>query len=248
MFKGFAFVLLAVFLGLSVISGSSESGVGFFLITGFTFALGCGSAMFFSLPPGFLNETFGPVREQLPSTPEVLAAQIESVAAVIRQDGLLALEGKRREIRNPGLKYLLKKIMDGFEGKDLVPLIANQRVRRGELLDEAALVLARLNGFLPQVGLVQSLILISTILSQAPRSKDAVGVAQAFLPFLISLVLQMVFESFGAQLISQKRSECELYFSVLEEGVVGIQKGENPDLVRDRIRARIDSKPSWAES
>ena len=239
---------LLAFLGLSVISSSSESGFGFMILTSITFAIGSMSALFFSIPPGFFDSILGPIREALPSSPEALANQIESIAAVIRQDGLLALEGKRREIRNTGLKYLLKKIMDGFEAKDLIPLIENQKMRRRELVDEVASVLNRLSGFLPQVGLVQSLILISGILSQSTRSKDAIGVAQAFLPFLMSLVLQMILESFGAQAISMKRTENELYFSVLEEGVVGIQKGENPELVRDRIRARITPRPNWTES
>jgi flagellar motor component MotA len=248
MFKGIAFVLLGVFLGLSVISGSSDSGFGFILLTAFTFAIGCGSVFFFALPAGFVQSVMAPIRGTLPSQPETLAAQIESIATVIRQDGLLALEGKRREIRNSELRSLLKRIMDGFESKDLIPLIENQRVRRGELLDEASRVLDRFSGYLTQVGLVQSLILISVILSQSQKSKDAIGVAQAFLPFLIALISQIVLDSFGSQFISEKRDECELYFSVLEAGIVGIQKGENPELVRDRIRARIDSKPTFKES
>ena len=108
MFKGFAVIALGVFLGLALASASMDAGPGFFILSILTLGAGGGFVYLAAIPRDFFRAVWLPVREPLPGTPASLAAEIDSVAGVIRQDGLLALESKRRELRSPELKFFLK--------------------------------------------------------------------------------------------------------------------------------------------
>jgi len=248
MFKGFAVIALGVFLGLTLASASLEAGAGFFALS--LLASGAGAVFVFlvSIPQGFYESIRGLIREPLPGSPESLAREIDSITTVIRQDGLLALEGKRRELKSRELKFFLKRIMDGFESADLLPVIRNRSCRRLELIEEAEEFLLRFSGFFVQTGLVQSLILVSAVLLGGARARDAIGISHALFPFVAVLVGQILLEAGARGLLDRKRSEGRLYFSVLEEGVAGIQRGENPELVRERIASRISAVSVWNEN
>jgi flagellar motor component MotA len=247
MFKGFAVLALGVFLGLTFVSVSFDAGAGFFVLSLATLGVGAGFVFLVSIPQGFLESTWAPVCEALPGSAEALAREIDSIATVIRQDGLLALEGKRRELRSPELRFFLKRIMDGFESADLLPLIRNRSSRRLEMIEEAECAVIRFCGFFVQAGLVQSLILISAVLLGGARSRDAIGVSHALFPFVLALTGQILIEAGVRGMLDRKRSEGRLYFSVLEEGVAGVQRGENPELLREKIASRISPGFRWDE-
>jgi flagellar motor component MotA len=247
-FKGFAVLALVAFLALTAQATSVPLGAPFMILTLIALSLGFLSVLLFLMPRDFLSEVWTPLRNPLPDSADSMARQLESIAAVIRQDGLLALESRRKDLRNPELRVLLKRIMDGFEGKDLLPLIANQARKREELADEASAVLRRFHGFLPQAGLIQSLILMVSVLSGPRPGPQGIGIAHALLPFGISLLLQIPIESWIEGFLEQKKKDARLYFAVLEEGIAGIQIGQNPELLGDRIRSRLSAAPVWKET
>ncbi len=247
-FKGFAVLALVAFLSLTFEASSVRPGIPFLFLILVALALAFLAIFLFLMPPGFWSGVWTPLRTPLPDSPEALARQLESIAGVIRQDGLLALEGQRKDLRNPELRILLKRIMDGFESKDLLPLISNQARKHEELADEAAAVLRRFHGFLPQAGLIQSLIVIVSVLSGPRAGASGIGIAHALLPFGISLLVQIPIESWIEGFLDQRKKEARLYFAVMEEGVSGIQIGQTPELIGDRIRARLSASPVWKES
>ncbi len=248
MIKGIAGFTFIVFLGLSWFQCGLSPGISFFMMVLLTTLMGVIALFGLGVTQGFMDEVWGPLNSGATQGSVKLAQQIESIATLIRQDGLLALEAKRKEIRDPFFRHLLKKVMDGFESKDLVPLIQNRAEKRMDLANLASDGLGRLTGLVPTVGLIQSLFLLAEILSPGNRPADLVGVSSVFLPFLVALVIQLIFETGFGRLISQRREEDQVYFVVLEEGLTGIQQGVNPDLLSDRIRARIEVNPRWKDS
>lgn len=240
MFKGLGFAGFAIFLLLSTLLLSSAPGGGFVL--GVAFAVGLGTVSLFLLNVGSGNS--GILKEISGASnldPRELLNRIEEISTVIRQDGLLALESKRKEIRDPNLNYLLKRILDGFEGKDLIPWVLNQRDARMEGLRDLSDSLDRFLSQIPGLGLLSSLILMSGVLSRPERSKDLIGIAHVFLPFLIALGVQMLLDSEIGKRWNEARTRMDHYYAVLEAGVSGIQSGMNPELLSDRLRARIQT-------
>jgi flagellar motor component MotA len=195
----------------------------------------------FTLPSNFFDGVWNSIAAPLPQSPAGLAAQMEMLSTLIRQDGLLALESKRKEIRDSDLRYFLKRILDGFESKDLVPLIETRMRTRREHLDSAEQALLRGASWLPVFGLIPSLLLVS-------GAGAGFGLSLCFLPFIVVLLLQWFFESSITAKIHHWRMDSEIYHLILKEGVAGIQEGKNPEILRDRIRAIAGRPDAWAGS
>jgi flagellar motor component MotA len=235
MFKGVAILLFCGFLILSSwLQSSSGSGV-FFPLWLAASLLGWASVWIMTLPKGFLRRVLAPLREALPQDSVSLARQMEAISKTVREEGLLALESRKKEFVDQNLRIYLKRIVEGFEAKDLLPMIRNQLQMRDELFGEAERGLSRCFSSLPTLGLIQSLMLISKGFGAAA----SMDLFQGFFPFLAALAIQTLLESTLLRWLSDERVEVVRYFSVLEEGVEGIQQGHHPELLGDRLRARI---------
>lgn len=244
MFKGIAMVLFGGFLVLSFyLSEISEGGL-FYSIWIAAFCLGSVSVGLMTLPESFAARIWRPIRSALPQTASKLAQQLEAIAKTVREEGLLALEARKKEFVDPNLRLYLKRIVEGFESKDLLPMIENQLSYRENQFREAEAFFLRYFSYLPSLGLIQSLILISRGMEQ----KTPMDLFQALFPFLMALALQTFFEAPLIRWLTDEREETRRYFSVLEEGIDGIQQGHHPELLGDRIRARVASGVRRVES
>jgi flagellar motor component MotA len=245
MFKGLGWIGFGVFVLMNTLLTQSRPGIGFLFVAALVVLFGCGSVLLLNVPDGFFKVYKG-LQSPVSLDAGELVIRLEEISSLIRQDGLLALESRRKDLKDSNLSYLLKRIMDGFEAKDLIPWIQNQRKQKMEQLQVFEDVSDRISGLLPSVGLVSSLILISGVLSVSDRGQDSIGMAQVFTPFLITLGIQLLLDSE----IGKKRNELSLkfeqYFSTLESGISGIQSGLNPELLSDRLRVRIQTGNSWA--
>jgi len=228
-------VYLLVLFNLPGVGSSSGVAIAAILSVVFGFL----SAFGFTLPSNFFEGVWNSIAVPLPQSPGSLATQMEMLSSLIRQDGLLALESKRKEIRDPDLRYFLKRILDGFESKDLVPLIETRMRARRERLDSAEQSLLRGASWLPVFGLIPSLLLIS-------GTGASFGLSLCFLPFILVLLLQWFLESSISAKIHLWRMDSEIYHLILKEGVAGIQEGKNPEILRDRIRAIAGRPDAWA--
>jgi flagellar motor component MotA len=245
MFKVFGFAGFGLFVFSSALLIRSDAGIVFFLgVLGSTL-IGCASVLLLSLPGRWegIRNVIGGWRNR--EVGELVAA-IEEVTSVIRQDGLLALESRRKELKDQNLGYLLKKIMAGFEAKDLIPWIHSQRNLNRESIQILLEMSERFAGLVPATGLVSSLILLSGVLSAPDRPRELIGVAQTFIPFMITLALQVLLDSGLGKKFAELRVVSEQYYEILEIGVSGIQSGLNPELLSDRMRARIRTGLTWA--
>jgi flagellar motor component MotA len=194
MFKGLGWIGFGVFVLMSTLLVQSGPGVGFFLGAAFVVILGCASVFLLNFPDGFFKIYKG-LHSPMSLDANELVTRLEEISSLIRQDGLLALESRRKELKDSNLIYLLKRIMDGFEAKDLIPWIQNQRKQKMEQLQVFEDVLDRVLGLLPSVGLGSSLILISGVLSGSDRGQDLIGMAQVFTPLLMTLGVQLLLDS-----------------------------------------------------
>jgi len=241
MFKGLGLVGFGVFCLVSTLLLRTEPGPVFWAASLASVLFGCASLWLILIPEGASG--FGLAFESaLPQGARSLALQIGDVCSIIRQDGLLALEAKRKEIRDPHLAYLLKRILDGFESKELIPWVRNVSQSEEDRFRGFSSRVDRLIGSIPGVGLVASLILISGVLSDSGKTPGVVGIAQIFTPFLMALVIQILLDAVVSRRLLHRKAEVALYFSTLEDGIFGIQSGLNPELLTERLLARLPSE------
>jgi flagellar motor component MotA len=247
MIKSLGIFLMVLFAGFSYQLGDFAPGFALYFMMFLTLASGGAGIWCLLMPEHFMDEVWSKSREALPMGLQKLSLELESISALVRQEGLFALESRRKDIRDPMLRYLLKKVMDGFEQAALVPIIRNQMDRRLELTLRSESVMERYFSLLPTVGLIPSLSMMMQAL--LPGKEGGAGlIAVSLLPFALSLLFQLLVQAWNGSFFEAQREDIRLYFSLLQEGLIGIQEGQNVELLRDRMRARSQVNPKWVDS
>jgi flagellar motor component MotA len=176
--------------------------------------------------------------------PEAMIRELETLARTVRQEGLLALESRRKDLKDPFLRHLMKKVMDGHEKSALLPLVRSQCETRYRIIELNRDFFDRFTGLIPLVGLVPTLIVLGSLLMRS----GAIGFGLAFVPFGFMLFAQLVLEAAFGGRFESLREEARTHFELLEEGLTCIQDGVNVELVGDRLRSKVQVNPRWADA
>lgn len=246
MIKSLGAVCLIAFLIFSHTLAGFSLGFPALFLSVLAITFGLVGVIFLTMPSEARDGGWALIRESLPMSVAHLESTLSDLSAQIRKDGLLSLEGKRKEINDSFLRYLLKKVMDGFEKAQTLPLIRNQAVRRAELIRANEIFMDRVASLIAVIGLVPALWTITRALSsQGGATSDALSVA--LIPFLMSIVLQLIAQAHYGKFFDELKEEVKLYYVVMEEGLSGIHDGQNPELLRDRMKARFVKAPVWKD-
>lgn len=248
MIKSFGVFAFLAYLLLCTQLGGFASGFSIYFLCALTLVFGAVALICFTATEDVLNGAFKEILKPLPMTAQKLIEDLEDLSSTIRRDGLLTLEAKRKDIKDAFLRYLLKKVMDGFEKAQLLPVLRNQALRRAELIRTAESFLERLNSLLPTLGLLPCLFMIMDFLNQGKSSATINSLPTVFIPFALALLIQMVLSAWSGRFFDQLKEDVKLYYVIMEEGVSGIQDGMNPELLKDKLRARFVQNPKWSES
>jgi flagellar motor component MotA len=246
MIKGFGYFALFMFLVLCSQIGGFSQGFTVWVLAILTVASGSIAFSFLQFPKELEEGMLKHLLEFETHDSKKLIGEMEELAHAVRQDGLLASESLRKDLKDPLMKYLLKRVMDGFEKVHLNQLTRNQMVRYQELFMIAKSFYDHCLQIIPVVGLITSLFMIIEFLS-LPKGSVAGSIAVVFIPFVVSLIGQQLIQAFYQERLIVALDRCRLYFTLLEEGMNGIQDGLNAELLRDKMMGRIAENPKWTE-
>jgi len=235
MIKGFGIFSFVLFLLLSTQIGSFGPGFAIWFLSFILIVTGTiASAMYF-LPPAFVPKAFLPIEYYAWVKPVALIESIHEISDLIRKEGLLSLESIRSSIRDPWLQYSTKKMMEGFEVKAILPVIRNEGTKAQALFVEAETYKDRVLGTVPLYGLAGSLMHLIEFLSK----KEPHLAAASFVPFLISVLIQLALSLWVQKRLDYLADQSRNYHAVLEDGIAGLGEGISADVLKDRLMARI---------
>ena len=159
-----------------------------------------------------------------------LVDQLVDLAMLARQSGLLALEEKAEEIKDPFLKQSVLMIVDASDPDKVREMLEKQMDDMIARHDEAAGLYEKASAYAPAFGMIGTLIGLINMLKGL--NLDGGGGAS-------SLGADMSVANIFCQPIAKKlrvrESEEELYCSTVIEGLMGIQAGENPKMLREHL-------------
>jgi len=236
MIKGFGIFSFLVFLMLCTQIGEFGPGFGIWFLSFLLITSGLAADALFLFPKSFERHGFKKLLVFADRNPETLVTTIAEIAEVVRKDGLLATEGLRKDLKDPWLVYALKKMMDGHEKSVIVQVIRNEHLHFHEQFLNLEKYKERLSNSIPLFGLVGSLAHLIHFLAK----DDPSLIAASFIPFLLSILLQILFNAWAQGNIDFLTDQHRSYYAVLENGVSGIQDGVNAEVLRDQLMARID--------
>lgn len=244
MIKGLGVFLMVLFAGFSFQLDGFGPGLSFMIVLVLTLASGCGAVYCLSAPEAWEPGDWARLGAPFSLDAEALIRELENLARTIRQEGLLVLESRRKDLKDPFLRHLMKKVMDGHEKSALLPMIRSQCETRLRLIDLTRDFFQRFTGLLPLVGLVPTLVMLASMLLKPGAS--ALGLA--FVPFGFTLFLQLVLEAGMGSRFESLREEARAHYDLLEEGLSCIQDGVTVELVGDRLRSKVQLNPRWADA
>lgn len=245
MIKGIGYAALLVFLVLGTQIGSVGGGAVFVVYALLMVATGAAGYACIQLPQVFSDGSTKKLNAFRSFDPHKLIHDFAELANTIRRDGLLASEAARKELSDPFLRYLLKRIMDGYERAHLVQSIRNQSMRTHEVASFVEAWIENTAQALPTAGLIATLFQMIAVLGSTDPNAP---VATALVPLLIGVLLQPVVSARLRNPFFASLDHARLYFILMEEGVSGIQEGINAELLRDKLNCRLLESPKLVES
>src|SRR5688572_29221126 len=163
--------------------------------------------------------------------------QIIQFAALARKEGVLALEPKVAEIDDPFLKKGLQLVIDGMPAdmvRDILEIemdVEKQRHAIGKRMME------QMGAFAPAFGMVETLIgLVQMLSNLSDPSKIGAGMAGALVgTFYGAFAANMLFLPMAGKLDVRAKQEFRMR-ELMIEGIVAIQSGEKPQLIREKLK------------
>ncbi|MBI5513518.1 MAG: flagellar motor protein [Deltaproteobacteria bacterium] len=169
-----------------------------------------------------------------------LVEEIVGYANQARRDGILALEKVAASASDPFLGKALMMAIDGADSnalRETMELSIGQHEEHGE---DAAKVFEAAGGYCPTVGIIGAVLgLIHVMSNLSDIAKVGSGIAAAFVATIYGVAAaNILFLPLAGRIKLQVRDEVNLRQLALV-GVLAIQEGMNPKLVRERLGAFV---------
>ncbi|MCC6141031.1 flagellar motor protein [Nitrospira lenta] len=163
---------------------------------------------------------------------------ILDLATVSRKQGLLALEGKLKDIKDPFFKKGVQLIVDGTDPKAVHEILEIEVEHHEEAGVKAAKVWEAAGGYAPTVGILGAVLgLIHVMENLADPSKLGGGIAVAFVATVYGVGLANLFFLPFANKIKMKLKEESGARNIIIMGLVGLAQGENPRLLQEKLES-----------
>jgi len=157
-----------------------------------------------------------------------------------RREGILGLENDMKYIVDPFFKKSIQLVIDGTETTVLKTILETEIAYVEERHKKGIILFQKLGGFSPTLGIIGTVLgLIHTLSSVENPERMATAIAGAFIATLWGVALaNLVYLPIGDKL--RLRHEEELSnLDLIMEGVISIQSGDNPRVVRTKLLSFI---------
>jgi chemotaxis protein MotA len=164
------------------------------------------------------------------------------VANVARREGILALEETVNEMQDPFFKKGIMLIIDGSEQELVRGIMETELSFIRDRHSSSQAVLLQMSSFSPAYGMIGTLVgLINMLGSLTEMETLGPNMAIALVTTFYGVILaNLLFTPFAKKLKSVGDDEI-LRKELLLEGMLSIQDGENPRLIREKLNSFISN-------
>jgi chemotaxis protein MotA len=173
-------------------------------------------------------------------TPQQEIERIIQYANLARKEGLLALESKLQEVDDRFFAKGIQLVIDGFSAdtvRDIMDLehsFQQQRHAMGKKMFETMATMA------PAFGMIGTLVgLVQMLANMSDPSAIGSGMAVALLTTFYGAVIANVFMLPLAAKLDLRAKEEALLRSLMIEGIVAVQSGEKPQLIKEKLKGYL---------
>lgn len=168
---------------------------------------------------------------------------IIQIANIARREGLLALEDAMEEIENPFLKKGIMLIVDGADTELVKSILQTEIAFIQERHSQGQSVILTMASYAPAYGMIGTLIgLINMLKNLSDYGALGPNMAIALVTTFYGVVLaNLIFTPIAKKLKAQSDAE-NLQKELYMEGLLSIQDGENPRIIKDKLTSFLSRK------
>ncbi len=168
---------------------------------------------------------------------------LSTMADQARREGLLALEKQSKEAEDAFLRKGLMMVVDGVDPKQVKEILEIEIKQMAERHAEGIGLLEKAGGYAPTFGIIGTVMGMIVILQQLDEPATlGRAIAGAFLATLWGLIASNVIYLPLAGKLQHRSHEEQTYRRMLIEGILSIQAGENPRIIREKLSAFLAPK------
>ena len=235
--------VIGLSLGTILVAGSILVGGGslwqFYDLPSILIVFGGGTAaVMISYPLDYFLKFFTILKNSFFNKPidiKATIAQIVSLSETARREGLLSLENRMEEIDNAQLALGIRMAVDGM-GTDIVENILRTELEAVyDRHDKGKGMIGNMGKYVPAFGMIGTLVGLVLMLAKLDPATIGIGMAVALLTTLYGAVAaNMVFLPLADKLSFLNDREI-LNMEIVIRGVVSIQAGENPRVIKQKL-------------
>jgi chemotaxis protein MotA len=173
---------------------------------------------------------------------------LTTMADKARREGLLALEGDAKAIEDVFMRKGVMMVVDGVDPSQVKAIMETEIEQMHKRHQKGIDLLEGAGGFAPTFGIIGTVMGMIVILKQLDDpGKLGKAIASAFLATLWGLLSSNVIYMPVAGKLKVNDAKETAYRNMITEGVLALQAGENPRIIRDKLSAYLPPKARKAE-
>jgi chemotaxis protein MotA len=176
-------------------------------------------------------------KQKLTPLPQVIDQMVE-LADKARRSGLLALEEEAKNLPDAYLRQGLQLVIDGTDQEVVAALLETETENAAERHASSYGVLTAMGGYAPTMGIIGTVMGLVNVLGNMEDPEHLAGaIATAFLATFYGVgTANLVWLPLASKLKQVDQQEA-LLRRMMGEGILAIQAGENPRIVRTKLEA-----------
>jgi chemotaxis protein MotA len=185
-----------------------------------------------------LGKVLGVAFRQETTSERDLVNMFVRLAERARREGLLALEGEAAEIHDKSIQKGVLLVVDGTDPELVREIMEADVAAMSERHEGKYGMFAAAGGFAPTMGIIGTVMGLVNVLSHLDKP-DELGksIAGAFIATLYGVLTANVFWLPIGERLKQRNKEEVALKTLAVEGVLAVQAGDNPRVVREKLEA-----------
>ncbi|SHJ30793.1 motility protein A [Parasporobacterium paucivorans] len=179
------------------------------------------------------------------NNPAKIIEEMVDLAQFARRNGLLALEDRANELKDPFFKQSVLLIVDAMDTEKVRELLETQVDMMSDRHEENTVLYDKAAAYSPSFGLIGTLIglinMLKSMNMDAGGSNDmGKNMAVAMITTFYGCVLASLVFSPIAKKLRIRNEEEVLYKQLIIEGVISIQSGDNPKFLKEKLVSYLE--------